>query len=291
VAASLVAFVIHRRSGFYPDYVFPWQAARHLLAGLDPYEVLPGGLEAPFEWPLLYPLTTVLAAVPFAALSLALASSLTMGISAGLMVWALTRDSWDPLWILASAPFVMAVNLGQWSPLVTTAALLPALGFLVTMKPNLGLAVLVWRPDPKVFLGAAIAVLVSLAVLPAWPGEWLNAIRSLEGHPIPFLSGGGAGLVLLLAAARWRTREARLLLAMACVPQLLFFADQLPLLLVARSPLERKVLVITGLVAFVGWFTVASTRPAEAYVPLAEWFVLLGLYAPALAVVLRRPNA
>lgn len=290
VGVGLLAFALHARPGFWPDYVFPWQAARHLLAGRDPYTTLTGGLPAPFEWPLLYPLTTVLAAAPMAALPLPAASAITMAASAGLLAWALTRDGWDPLWLLASAPFVMAVNLGQWSPLVVVAALLPPLGFLAALKPNLGVAIFCWRPDIRIAAGAAAAVLLSLLILPAWPLAWLQAVRTLEGHPLPLLSGGGAGLALLLAAARWRRPEARLLLAMACIPQLLFFADQLPLLLVARTPQERRMLVACSLLAFVAWFLWASLRPAAAYVPAAEWFVLGGLYAPALAVVLRRPN-
>lgn len=291
VVVGLLALALHARAGFWPDYVHPWQGARHLLAGRDPFLALPGGLPAPFEWPLLYPLTTVLAAAPFAALPLPVASALTMALSAGVLAWGLTRDDWDPLWLLASAPFVMAVNLGQWSPLVVAAALLPSLGFLATLKPNLGVAVFCWRPDWRIAAGSAAVLLVSLLILPAWPAEWLRAVRSLEGHPSPVLSGGGAGLVLLVALARWRSADARLLLAMACLPQLLFFADQLPLLLVARTPRERRLLVACGLLAFVAWFLWASWRPAEAYVPAAQWFVLLGLYAPALIVVMRRSGA
>lgn len=283
--------MLHSRAGFWTDYVFPWQGARHLLSGRNPYEALPGGLPEPFESPLLYPLPTVLAATPLAVLPLALASAITMAVSAGLLAWGLTRQEWDSLWLLASAPFVMAVNLGQWSPLVVTAGLLPSLGFLATLKPNLGVAVFAWRPDWRIAAGAALAIAGSLLVLPGWPVQWLGAVRSLAGHPVPLLSGGGAGLLLLLALIRWRSAEARLLLAMACVPQLLFFADQLPLLLVARSPVERRVLSACSLLAFVAWFLFSSQRPAQAYVPAAEAFVLLGLYAPALAIVLRRRPA
>lgn len=291
VIAGLLAFTLHAREGFWPDYVFAWQGARHLLAGRDPYAALPGGLAAPFEWPLLYPLPTLLAAAPFSALALPVASALTMALSAGLLAWGLARDGWDALWLLASAPFVMAVNLGQWSALVVAGALLPSLGFLATLKPNIGLALFVWRPDWRIAAGAVVVLAASLVVLPAWPVEWWRHVRTLEAHPIPLASGRGAGLFLLLAALRWRTAEGRLVLAMACVPQLLFFADQLPLLLVARTPRERRLLVASGLVAFVAWFAWTIQRPAEAYVPAAEWFVLLGCFAPALGVVLRRPTA
>src|SRR5215213_5537774 len=70
-ASGLVAYLLHGRSGFWPDYVFPWAAARHWLAGRDPYIALPGNLPEPFQSPLLYPIPTVVAAIPTAGLSLA----------------------------------------------------------------------------------------------------------------------------------------------------------------------------------------------------------------------------
>lgn len=288
VAAGLVAFALHRRSGYWPDYVFPWQAARYLLAGRDPYLALPGGLAEPFESPLLYPLTTVLAAVPFAGLSLPVAGALTMALSAALLTWVLLGIDRDMLWILASSPFVMAINFGQWSPLVTVAALVPTLGFLVTLKPNLGLAVLIAHPTRRAIVATAIVGLLSLLVLPRWPLEWLWNVRSLPGHPAPIVAGHGVGIILLAAAFKWRTREGRLLLAMACMPQLLLFADQLPLMLIARTRGERRFLVSCSLVAFLVWFL--SLTPGELYVPAATPFVLALIYFPALLLVLRRPN-
>ncbi|MGQ0538059.1 MAG: hypothetical protein ACT4R6_03860, partial [Gemmatimonadaceae bacterium] len=146
------------------------------------------------------------------------------------------------LWILVSAPFVMALNLGQWSPLITVAALSPTLGFLAALKPNIGLAVLLARPSACALGGTAIFAALSILLFPRWPLEWLQAIRTLPGHPAPILSVSGAGIVLAAAALRWRTPEGRLLLAMACVPQLMLFADQLPLMLAARTRGERRFL-------------------------------------------------
>ena len=287
LVAGIIAYLLHSRAGFFPDYVFAWRAAGEWLAGSDPYAALPGGLPAPFESPLLYPFPTVLAAVPLARLPLTVASAITMAIGAGLLAWALTARGWGPLWMLASAPFVMAVNVGQWSPLVVTGALLPSLGFLAVLKPNLGLATLAYRPDWRAVAGAGLVVALSIALLPGWPAAWLRSVQGLPGHPIPLLSARGAGLILLLALLRWRTAEARLLITLACVPQLLFFADQLPLMLVARTDRDRKILVLCSLLAFVAWFARAMATPATPYVPAAEPFVLLGCYAPALALVLR----
>src|SRR5262245_50880794 len=228
IASGLLAFALHRRSGFWPDFVFPWQAARYLLGGRDPSAALSRTLPEPCESPLLYPLPTVLAAVPVASLSLAAAGAVVMGLSATLFAYVLTRDGWHRLWMLASAPFVMAINLGQWSPLVTVAALQPALGFLATLKPNIGLAAFAYRPSWRTVVTSLVVLALSIAVLPRWPTEWIQAVRSLPGHPAPVLAFHGTGLILSLAALKWRTAEGRLVLVSACVPQLLLFADQLP---------------------------------------------------------------
>ena len=257
-----------------------------MLAGRDPYQALPGGLREPFESPLLYPLTSVLAAVPTARLSLAAASGIMMGLSAALLAFSLTRTGWSRLWMLASAPFVMAVNLGQWSPLITVAALEPALGFLATLKPNLGLAVFAYRPSAKMVIGSALALAISIAVLPRWPIEWLRAVRSLPGHPAPVLAFHGLGLFLVLAALRWRKAEGRLLLVSACVPQLLLFADQLPLLLVARTKRELMAMTALSQVAFVLWFALNGTGAPDVLAAIP--YVLAAIYLPALIIVLRR---
>ena len=188
--------------------------------------------------------------------------------------------------MLASAPFVMAVNLGQWSPLITVAALEPMLGFLATLKPNLGLAAFAYRPSLKMVIGCAIVFLVSIAVLPRWPVEWLRAVRSLPGHPAPILAFHGLGLVLALAAIRWRTAEGRLLLVSACMPQLLLFADQLPLLLVARDKHELMAMSALSQVAFIVWFVLNGTGTPNVLAAIP--YVLALVYLPALVIVLRR---
>jgi hypothetical protein len=138
-------------------------------------------------------------------------------------------------------------------------------------------------------IGGLVIVALSLVVLPRWPIEWLHAVRSLPGHPAPLLIARGAGLILLLAALRWRSPEGRLLLVSACVPQLPFFADQLPLMLVARTRTELVGLTALSQVGFLAWFTFLGKD--EAYVPKAAPYVLAFIFIPALVLVLRRPNS
>jgi transcriptional regulator with XRE-family HTH domain len=198
-----------------------------------------------------------------------------------LLAWRLTRDALWPLWIFASPSFLFAALLGQWSPWLTIGALVPSAGFLLAAKPTLGLACWLYRPTRRhVWTGLALVAL-SLAVVPTWPMRWLDNLGEVIQHPAPITYQWGP--LLALALLRWRTREAWFLLAMACVPQLLFFADQLPLFLVCRTRREA--------LAFVGWgMAVLIVFLTPAFVGYAAPWALAACYLPALAIVLRRPN-
>jgi hypothetical protein len=75
---------------------------------------------------------------------------------------------------------------------------------------------------------------------------------------------------------------------MACVPQLLLFADQLPLMLVARSRLQAALLTIGGWIAAAFWFVQESDKFGA--VSFAAPYVLAGCYLPALWIVMRQRN-
>lgn len=289
VLAGLVAFAVQSRPDAAPDFIYPWRAARLLLHGINPYTALPGGLAAPFEAPLLYPLTAVLVAVPFAWLTLPLAVGTFIGLSASLLSYAVTSRNWDMMPLFASAPLILAVVLGQWSPLLTAAALLPAGGFLAIAKPNIGLALTVYRPTRTAILGSAAFLAVSVLFLPSWPRDWLHSLvidRHSGTHVAPITTP--LGFVLALALLRWRRPEARLLIAMSCVPQLLFFYDQLPLMLVPSSRRESYAVIIPSSLAFLVWLTVGHGSVSGPRI--AEWCVMLSMYLPCLIIILRRPN-
>ena len=78
-----------------------------------------------------------------------------------------------------------------------------------------------------------------------------------------------------------------MLLAMACVPQLMFFADQLPLFLVCRNRREAACYALASLVCFAAWL-VTMLRSFDTVLP--DPYALLGCYGTALYIVLRRPN-
>jgi hypothetical protein len=190
--------------------------------------------------------------------------------------------------IILSVPFVVAVRLGQWSPWLTAAALVPAFGAVLAAKPTLGAALFGARPSRAAFIGGVVVVLASLAWLPAWPFAWLENVRHVTAEHRPPITRP-LGLVLLLALLRWRHADARLLLLYACVPQLLLFADQLPLLLVARQRVEALALWGASWIAFAYWFLPLPPWN-DATTSTAEPYVLAGVYIPALLLVLRRPN-
>jgi hypothetical protein len=219
--------------------------------------------------------------LPLAPLPLPVAGALFVGISSSLLAWLLTRTGYHQLPLFLSTPFLMAVSLGQWSPLLTAAALSPALGFLTATKPNLGLAALAYRPSWRALLGAAVFGIVSLIVLPRWPIDWLHNVASRPEKFIPLVRTGG--FVLLLAAIRWRTAEARLFLVLACVPQNLLFYDQLPLWLIPRTLRQSLVMSIGSGLLFLLWHQ--RLQPGEYYMVKAIPYAM-GVFFVALAVLL-----
>ena len=284
IAAGL--FAAWNTFGDSADFRAWWQASRLWMDGVDPYRVPLSSTAWPWPDPLFYPGPAVLLAVPFGWLPLPAAAGLFIGTTSAALAWVLSASGWWRLWFFASPAFIMAVELGQWSPAICLAALVPALGWLAAAKPNLGAAVLGWRLSPTAIALAIALALLSVAVMPQWPGEWMANLAKLETHPAPLFTPSGCWL--LIALLRWRRAEARLLLGMAAVPQLLFFADQLPLYLLARSRRDASFQVTAGLVAYLLWF--APLRDGDLYVLAAAPYVLFGVYAPALLLVLFRPN-
>jgi hypothetical protein len=271
------------------DYEYLWRAARLWNSGVDPYAVKPRAAWLhlwPLMDPLFYPLPAVLLVGLLAGWPLAVSQVVFVTLGTALLAWRLSQRALWPLLIFLTPSFWMAAFLGQWSPWLTLAALTPGAGFLLASKPTLGLACFCYRPTWHAVVSGAVFVAISLALMPSWPQEWLENLKWVQRHPPAILTPGG--FLLALAALRWRQREARLLIAMACVPQLLFFADQLPLFLVARTRREAVLFTVAGVVVGAIWVSRHFMRYAA--VQLTGPYVMLGCYLPALWIVLRRPN-
>ncbi len=270
------------------DFSWPWRAARVLLEGHNPYDVIQATGPYPFNVGLFYPLPAAVAVLPFARLSPVLAGTLFIFVSATLLAFGLTsrRQDLHKLPLFASAPFCMAAVLGQWAPLMTAAALQPALQFLLAAKPNLGVACWIYRPSIRGAIAAAVFALLTLLIIPTWPLDWRHALEAAPRYKGPIMRGA-TGLLLLVAAVRWRRREGRLFLAMSFVPQLSLFYDQLPLWLVPNTVWRSLGLTVLSWVAWSQWY---PSRALPSNVAAAEPWVFWLLYIPALVLVLLLPS-
>jgi hypothetical protein len=200
-----------------------------------------------------------------------------MGVSCGLLAFGLfrKREGFGRGGLLLSAPFWFSVIAVQWSPLIVASALIPALLPLAMVKPNIGLPVFLTYPTWRAAGIAMGILLVSLLVLPTWPLDWLsNAAGHAVFQPLRVLP---LGLLLLLAALRWRTPEARLLLLLALIPQRPIY-DQLPLWLVCQPGSPRQAFALSALswLAIFGWLLVPALN--------VTWIVV-GMYLPALGLL------
>lgn len=287
-----------------PDSLFLWRGARMLMEGANPWNAAAwaasGGLHAAegVAWriqladPLFYPMPALLVWLPLALLPYVVATTVFNGVSAFLFAFALTRMGLYRAFLCGSMPFFIAMRFGQWSPLLATAMLMPALGWLLLAKPNLGLPIYLAQPTVAATVGCLALVLIPTLVAPWWVGDWFRNVTQEVGrsapHPAPVRMFGGWGILLLAGLLRWRRPEARLLVGMACVPQLPYWADQLPLLLAARTRREVLGVVEVTLLGMVIWLGFYAGRgdPVHTMRPLS----ILCTYVPVLIVVLRRPN-
>lgn len=270
------------------DFTWHWLAGRSVLDGLSPYlTVVPGGVHN-LNAGYLYPAWTAVLLSPFSLLEPVVAASVFAGVSVALLTFGILtteRGRWP---MIGSIPLFWAVSSGQLSILSTAAVLLPGMGWLALLKPNLALAMLAYKPSQSmIFGGVILAAMVPLG----WHSEWLSVMANrTAGNYVSPLSVLG-GPLMLLAVTRWKRPEARLLMVMALIPQSFLFYDQLPLFLVAKSRLESMALLV---LAFAGHAVATMMIPAglstaevsRIYAPA----IMLCLYLPCLVMVLRRPN-
>jgi hypothetical protein len=233
--------------------------------------------------------------LPLATIGRSIAAVLFAAGASGAFVWAATRRSLAPAVVITSASAALAAETVQWSPLLGAAYGIPWLGALLCAKPTIGLAIWLARPTRAAVIGGVVLSGIALALVPSWPLDWLEALRhtslaSAGGTPYfaPIKSAGGA--FALLAILRWRRPEARLILALACVPQTPLLYETVPLFLVPYSITEGGVLWLGSWLAAL-WLSAAGPFDSD----LARFRVSVEaigwcLYFPAIIMVLRRPN-
>jgi hypothetical protein len=277
------------------DFDQNYAAAHFLRQGRDPYQLIGPGREFDWQWPLFYPLTTAVAAMPFTLLPMWLAPIVLGGIGAAVFTIALQRSAQRGAWrflALLSKPFLVAVVTGQASCLLASAFVLWPLASLAAIKPNIGAAIVAARADRRGIIaavtGGAILLGISLALRPGWVAEWLSAVRS-NPFRLPAIARPG-GFLLLLSLLRWRRPEARLLFALAVVPQTLFIYDALPLFFIPRRATEAIALVVLSHFAFLMALNLPAVADVNSRIIIVGNWVVGGLFLPCLALVLLRPN-
>lgn len=265
------------------DFQPIWVGGRALLAGEDPYAVVP---TSGTRYPLYYPLTGVVVGLPLAALPFPWARVLWAAVSGAAFAAAALRYGRGLPAALLSASFLNAVVQGQWSPLLTAATVLPALSWIWVAKPSVGVALLAAFPTRRALVGGTLLLAVSLAVFPTWPMRWLEALRETN-HIAPIARPGG--FLLLLALIRWRQAEGRLLAALACIPHTIGLYETLPLFLIPRTRWQGYALAGLSHAAAFGQAFAVPRLPGMTWEAMnqARWpFILLGLYLPALILLL-----
>jgi hypothetical protein len=287
VVARDLQFPWHRS-----DFGVIWFGARALLHGANPYELIGPGLQYDWQWRMMYPATAMVTAIPLSFVPEIIASFLFVALSGGLLAYAVTHDGWHRLPLFLSWPYVVAVSHGQWSPLYTAIACLPSLGCLLAAKPSIGLAIFAASSSRRLLISAIVGGLVltmlSFILLPTWPMDWLSSLKTQIRVDAPITRLGG--VVVLLALLRWRRPEARLILALACVPQTIDWYETVPLLLVPDTFRQSLLYSVVLSLGFILPPYIIPTGPEEQMDARAGVLMIAIAYLPATIMVLRRPN-
>jgi hypothetical protein len=170
---------------------------------------------------------------------------------------------------------------------MVAASLVPALGFLLAVKPNTSASLWLARPSRTAVLGVSAFLILSLVVLPSWPRDWWTALLQDNTDLVPPVLRP-FGLVLLLAALRWRSPEGRLLLAIAFIPQNTLPHELVSLALIPANLVEMGILVAGSWIALAVVADQMHLSHSIADWTAASWPATLGaVYLPMLYLVLR----
>lgn len=277
-----------------PDFYQIWYAGRAVLAGQDPYALIGPGRVYDLPFVLMYPLPAAIVTLPLALLSAPVACAVFAGLGGGVFAWALMARGFASLLGFVSGGMILATQEAQWSPLLAGAMALPPLGLLFAAKPTIGTALFAARPSWWPIVGGALLVALSFAVQPHWLASWWHVVTlkpPAPGASAPYfqIARLGIGSGALLALVRWRRPEARLLAALALVPQTPGLYESIYLGLVPRGWTECACYLA---LSFVFFWLVVTHPPSSDAVRLADSGRALGalLYVPCTIMVLRRPN-
>lgn len=293
--AAYICFQEQLLSRWVGDIVQSWAGARALGRGENPYAAVgPTGTLFRWPWPLFYPVPALLLVAPLAPLPLSVFRPLFLGASSAWLAYVATRHTYWRIALFASAAFLGSLTAGAWEPLLLAAALTPGAAALYLAKPNIGLALALALPRnraTRIGLGLALALFIaSLVIQPRWIGEWHHALSVGGTHLAGPITRPG-GIIALVALARWRRAEARLLLMLATVPQTMIVQAALPLFVVARTRMEIMVLAMLSYIPFaIQLHNAWLTMPFKQFTDRTGTALVVCLYLPCVVMLLRRPN-
>ena len=290
-AAVLTAVIAGLRWKYHP--VFPsdldhlWHAARAVVSGGNPYDVVGPGKAFEWEWGVFYPLPAIILVAPLTIVPVA-AARFVFSVLAGTTLGFAMGTRWRTLWpLFLSQAFLLAVTRNQWSPFMLAAIWVPAVGFMIAAKPNIGLIALAGQRREtvlRVVLLAGALCAISFVVRPSWLGEWLALARSAPNNEIALLQP--AGFVLLGGLILWRTLEGRLLLTASVVPQTPSVYDALLLFPLCQTRMQAALL---ALLTHAAQFAVLQLGPYpnhDAYYDAMAKIIVLLVMLPVLALAL-----
>lgn len=257
------------------DLGFPLCAGRVLLAGGDPYGGVCQNVSAGRIWPA-NPLTTVLVTLPFAPFGDRGALPV-WAIMSGILAFGLLREGgrWRLL-VFLSAPYWIALLCLNWTPLMASLAMLPALTPLWLIKPQNGLPAFLIHLSWRRAAVAAGFLALSVVIDPTWPLRWWPQAQSYDFFiPLILLPFGP---LILLGLLFWRDRKMRYVLMLGAMPQR-FLYDPLLLAWIPDSSSEMLALIALGWIGYGLVFTLN--------IPYQQ-IVVLFCYLPAVAIRLRR---
>ena len=275
------------------DFWRPWVTAQSIIRRSSPYTVFGPGGQFPHEFPNLYPATVGVIVLPFLALRFWVAAAIFSAISTGLLAFGLSKEGYQRFPLFVALPFLIAAYSQQWSVIFSAAFLLPTLSFLYVAKPSIGLGMLVANSSRRAIvsatLGGVLILVISLLAIPSWPSEWIATISHYSRHMVSPIRMPG-GIVALLALFKWRRPEARLIVAMALVPQNIAWYDSVPLLLVPSTMIQS--LIMAMLSSTPATIEVLTHGGADKIIDLYPrgYDLALYVYLPAVLMVLMRPN-
>jgi len=275
------------------DFAPVWHAARLMLRGQNPYDLIGPGNVVESAWPMFYPATTFVVAIPFSIIpTFHLASSVFVFVSALLLAWGITRDGWHMLPIFPSIAFLTCATLAQWSILMTALVYLPVLGFLAAGKPQAAIPIIGSSTSPRILwfaIGGGLAIVaLSFVFMPSWPVDWLNLLGTTENFVPPLFRF--AGPVILLVLLRWRRPESWLVFLSACMPQTWPAYNGLVLMTVARTYHEASFLSLVSSISWVGFALWVDGMTFEQERIWMSTVLNMSSFLPATLLILRRPN-